>query len=249
VYDTHIHSEGRSIDELKAMGQSGIRYANTCAFYPVQPQFSGTLIDLFRKIEEFETHRAKKAGINIFPAIGIHPRCIPPDYGKVLDYMEIDTNCVAFGEIGLEIMNEMEIEVLREQLEIAKKRDIPCIIHTPRSNKSLATSKILEILEKISFPEGLAVVDHAALDTFQDIWRKGYHVGLTVQEGKLSERDVLSILQNYGSERIMINSDSGFSDSDYLSTSKIVKFLLQNDIDRTDVVRIAFKNPESFFRI
>ncbi len=72
--------------------------------------------------------------------------------------MEID--CTAFGEIGLETGNDLEVEVLTKQLKLAKSLEKPCII----------TKKIIEILEKMDFPEVLAVIDHV---------NSGYYAGLT----------------------------------------------------------------------
>ena len=77
VFDTHIHSEGRSIENLEEMAKNGIKKAITCAYYPIEPKFAETLIDLFRKLTTFEVEREKSVGIEIYPAIGIHPRCIP----------------------------------------------------------------------------------------------------------------------------------------------------------------------------
>jgi len=82
VFDIYIHSEGRSIDDLSKMAEKGIKRAITCAFYPMEPKFAETMIDLFRKLTTFEVERGKEAGMQIYPAIGIHPRCIPPNFKK-----------------------------------------------------------------------------------------------------------------------------------------------------------------------
>ncbi len=134
IFDTHIHSEGRSVEDLEKMTKEGIAKAITCAFYPIEPKFPETLIDLFRKLTTFEVERGRSAGMEIYPAIGVHPRCISPNYEKTIESME-EIECVAFGEIGLEIANDLEVEGLREQLKLAKSLDKPCIIHTPRKNK------------------------------------------------------------------------------------------------------------------
>ncbi|MBO8182586.1 MAG: TatD family hydrolase [Archaeoglobus sp.] len=248
IYDSHIHSEGRSQKELTEMVKAGIKFANSCAFYPVQPRFAETLIDLFRKLEEFETERGKRVGMKITPALGIHPRCIPQNWKKALDFLEENPPRI-FGEVGLEEGGSLEVDVLKSQLSLAKKLDVPCIIHTPRKNKVEMTQKILEILAELSFPENLAVIDHVSMETVSEILKRGYHAGLTVEEGKLSEKDVLDILKKYGAERLMINSDTGFTSLEYLSTSKTVSFLIERDVEREDVIRVACKNAKEFFRV
>jgi hypothetical protein len=245
-YDTHTHSEGRSFLELREMAERGIKKINSCAFYPVTPLYYGTLIDLFRKLMEFEVSRGSKAGLKIYPAIGIHPRCIPPKWGRVVEYMEENPPTI-IGEIGLEEGSELEVEVLTSQLLLAKKLDIPCIIHTPRRNKESITEKTIEILEKLGFPETIAVIDHVSLDTVGMIHRRGYFCGLTVEEGKLSVEDTLEIVEEYEPERLMLNSDSGFSGSEYLSVANTAGHLLEK-FERDVVEKVCLKNAEFFFR-
>jgi len=247
VFDTHIHSEGRSVEDLEKMAKEGIVKAVTCAFYPIKPKFAETLIDLFRKLTTFEIERGRSAGMELYPAIGVHPRCIPPDYRKVLEHMEMD--CVAFGEIGLESASDLEVEVLTEQLKLAKSLDKPCIIHTPRRNKVEVTEKTLKILKDIGFPEELAVVDHATSETVKSILNAGYYAGLTVQVGKLSAEEVYAIVSEYGFERFVLNSDTGFDKADMFATVKTVRFLEEKGIDKRDIKKIAMDNALKFFRI
>ncbi len=248
IYDSHTHSEGRSQKELSEMASSGIKMINSCAFYPVKPRYPGTLIDLFRKLEEFETYRGEKAGLKVVPALGIHPRCIPGNWQEVIDFLE-ESQPKIFGEIGLETAEEIEVETLKAQLDLAKKLDTPCIIHTPRRNKDEITKKTLNILDEIEFPEELAVIDHVSLETVPEILNRGYHAGLTVEKGKLSESDVLEIIRKFGSEKLMINSDTGFTSLDYLSTVRTVSFLLEEGVEVKEIKRIAFENARRFFRV
>jgi hypothetical protein len=247
IYDTHIHSEGRSRKELLKMVVAGIKFANSCAFYPVRPRYGETLIDLFRKMETFEVERGRKVGMSIVPALGIHPRCIPQNWEMVVDYLEENPPKI-FGEIGLESGENLEVEVLKKQLSVAKKLDVPCIIHTPRKNKIEITRKILDILEELNFPEDLAVVDHVSLETVGDVLVNGYHAGLTVEEGKLSAEDVLLILIKYGSERLVLNSDTGFGSLEYLSVPRTVSFLVEKGVEKEDLDKISFENAKNFFR-
>ena len=75
--------------------------------------YQETLIDQFRKLVEFEKFRGEQAGMNLFAAIAIHPRSIPPKYDKMLSLMEEEDKSVAFGEIGLEDVTEEEIKVFK----------------------------------------------------------------------------------------------------------------------------------------
>jgi len=249
VFDTHIHSEGRSVEDLSKMAERGIKMAITCAFYPVQPLFQETLIDLFRKLTIYEKKRGKKAGMEIYAAVGIHPRCIPPEYSKVIEFMGTNDGWVAFGEIGLETGDDREVEVFKEQLKLAKKIDMRCLIHTPRKNKEEITAKTLQILDDLSFPEDLGIIDHVNMETVGDVLKAGYFAGLTVQPGKLTEKDVYEIISRFGTEKAVLNSDTGFSESDMFATAKAVEYLLDNDVAKYDVERIAYRNAREFFGV
>ncbi|RLI75618.1 deoxyribonuclease [Archaeoglobales archaeon] len=246
-FDTHIHSEGRSVEDLTLMSREGIKAAITCAFYPIKPMYQETLVDLFRKLTEFENQRGKKAGMMIYAAIGIHPRCIPSNCNKVFEAME-NMDPVAFGEIGLEDATKEEIVVFEEQLKLAKKIDKPCIIHTPRNNKTEITKKTIEILEKIEFPESLTVIDHVSVETVEMVLKKGYIAGLTVQPGKLKSEEAVDILEKYGFEDFVLNSDTGFSPSDMTAVVKTVNILLEK-FDEREVKKVGWNNGMRFFRI
>ena len=241
LVDTHIHSEGRSVEDLRFMADNGISKAITCAFYPIKPRFPETLMDLFRKLTEYEPERAEKAGMKLYSAIGIHPRCIPENWMKVLDFIAEYSGYTAIGEIGLENAGEEEKEVLMAQLKLAKKLDIPCIIHTPKKNKKPILEKTIEILERISFPEDLALIDHVSVDTVEIVLNKEYWAGITIQPGKLSVEEALSIIDEYGDERLIANSDAGFSESDTLAVKKLYEECKNEDVTR--------KNAEKFFSI
>ena len=245
VFDTHIHSEGRSVEDLEEMRRSGIFKAVTCAFYPIVPRYPETLLDHFRKLSTFEVDRAKSAGMELLPALGIHPRCIPPKHEVVLKNIE-EFEFVAFGEIGLETANDLEVEVFVEQLKIAKRLDKPCIIHTPKRGKVEVTEKTLELLQKVGFPGDLAIVDHVTKETIEMVLKAGYFAGLTVQVGKLSVEDVHEIVSKHGFERVVINSDTGFDRADKLATIRAVEYLAEK-FEEKDVEKLAFKNAKSIF--
>lgn len=244
-FDTHIHSEGRSVEDLKRMADAGIEFAITCAFYPIPPEHPETLLDLFRKLETFEVKRGEKAGMKIFPALGIHPRCIPPKYEVVLPAI---TRGVAVGEIGLEKGGEMEVKVFKAQLRIAKENDLPCVIHTPRNNKDVITRKTLDILERISFPEELAVIDHITPFTAEEVLRNGYFGGISIQPGKLSPVEALSIVEKYGPERLMLNSDTGFSESEMDAVVK-AGTLIAEKLGRDVAEKVGMDNGKKFFKV
>ncbi len=246
-FDSHLHSEGLGFSDLKKMAEMGIKEVCSLSFYPIKPNFPQTMIDAFRKLIEFETLRCEAAGVKMYPAVGVHPRCIPPDYDTVLKYLE-SGEWRAFGEIGLEVASDEEVDVLTRQLEIAKKLDVPCIIHTPRSNKRAVTERILEILEKIGFPDELAVIDHVNFENLDMVVKKDYWIGLTVQPGKLSPDDVVRIVSEHGAERFMLNSDVGYRDTE-ITTVAVAAKRLEDSVGGDVARKVAYKNAREFLRL
>ncbi len=246
-FDSHLHTEGLGFRDLKEMAEIGIKEVCSLAFYPIRPNYPQTMIDVFRKLVEFETARCKAVGIEMYPAVGIHPRCIPPEYDVVLRYLE-EGEWIAFGEIGLETGGREEVDVLTKQLSIAKKLDVPCIIHTPRGDKRLVTEKILGILEKLDFPETLAVIDHVNFENLDLVEKTGYWIGLTVQPGKLSPDDVVRIVSDHGAERFMLNSDVGYKDTE-ITTVAVAAEKLKSSLGVDVMGKVAYSNARRFLRL
>jgi len=247
-FDAHIHSEGRSSEDLEFMASEGVKRAITCAFYPIIPKHQGTLIDHFRKLITFEKERGARAGMEIYPAIGVHPRCIPPQFDKILEFMEKDEESIAFGEIGLERGGKIEKDVLIIQLKIAEKLDKPCIIHTPKNNKLEMTKEIIKVLEDLNFPMERVILDHATPETVEIILKRGYHAGLTVEEGKITPEDVVRIVKEYGTKNLIINSDTGFAPSMKIAVAQTTRILLENFNEKT-VSKLVWDNANKFFEI
>ncbi len=244
-FDSHMHSEGLGFSELKKLVEVGIEEVCSLAFYPVRPKFPETMIDVFRKLTEFEVERCEAAGLKMYPCVGIHPRCIPPKYTIVLDYLECG-EWVGFGEIGLETGSDEEREVLEAQLKLAKKMDLPCVIHTPRSNKRAITEATVKILDKVDFPPDLAVLDHTNFENLDLVLETQCWIGLTVQPGKLSSDDVLGIIKEHGIERFMINSDAGYRDVHFTSVAEAAR-KLERDVDGAE--KVVYWNAKKFLRV
>ncbi|MFN3384246.1 MAG: TatD family hydrolase [Archaeoglobaceae archaeon] len=242
LFDSHVHSEGLGVTELRKMKESGIEKICSLSFYPVKPFFPQTLIDAFRKLEEFERRRCEALGIEMFAGVGIHPRCIPPDHATVIEHLEAN-EWDLFGEIGLENATSEEIKVFEDHLRVAKAKEIPCVIHTPRNNKRIVTQKILDVLEGISFPPELAVVDHVNLENLDLVLEKDYWIGLTVQLGKLSAEDVAEIVREHGSERFIVNSDSGYGNEFVTAVAEVAKVVGK------EAEKICSKNAEKFLDV
>ncbi len=251
MIDSHVHSVFRSFEDFEALSFTGLTDVVSLAFYPVIPSGSTTLIDHFRHIIEAEPVRLSGSYIRVHPAIGVHPRCIPPDVQSVFKYMKkVVDNCVAVGEVGLELATNMELEVLREQLKLSKEKDLPAIIHTPRKEKRIITAKIIDVLREIGYFN--VVIDHVNFENIDLVADLDVYIGLTVQRSKLNPEDLFKIVEEYvisNPEKFILNTDLGRDPSDLFSLPKSIQFLRVKGVDK-DVIRlISEKNASSLFRI
>lgn len=251
MIDTHIHADARSGEDFKEMYLSGIDSAITCSYYPYKIDSEIILLNHLNRILEFDTKRALEHGLDLKVALGIHPtnaienpESIYSELYKWIDAKQI----VAIGEIGLEDLTETEIEVFEKQLDIADETNSKVIIHTPRKNKSEVLKVILDIVPQ-HLDEKQAVIDHINQDVINDVIDKNYMLGLTVQPHKLDVNGAIAILDDFGFDRFLLNSDMSNKPSDPLSVPKTIRELKRLGYENGEIEKISHKNAESYFKI
>lgn len=150
----------------------------------------------------------------LFPCIGLHPTSVDAGWKSEMDQVEkhLDRKIFAIGEIGMdcywskEFIREQE-EVLRIQLEIASRMDLPVIIHSRES-----TELIINILKDCSHL-GLRGVFHAfsgSVETFRELQKTGdWYIGiggvLTYKKASIAET-----VKQIPLERILLETDSPY---------------------------------------
>lgn len=251
MIDTHIHADSRSGEDFKEMYLAGIDTAITCSYYPYRIDNELILLNHLNRILELDTKRASEYGLDLKVALGIHPTNtnINPELIFESLYGWIENNqIVAIGEIGLEDLTDAEIDIFKSQLDIADETNSKVIIHTPRKNKSEVLDVILDIVPQ-HLDESQAVIDHVNPDVIGKLLDTDYMLGLTVQPQKMEKEDAIGILDNYGFDRFLLNSDISNKPSDPLSVAKTVRELTRLGYPEKDIEKVSRKNAESFFKI
>jgi predicted metal-dependent TIM-barrel fold hydrolase len=252
--DTHIHVDGMSEDELRYMVSNGIDRAITCAYYPIEPRYPQTFLDLFTRLIDYDVPKAREWGLTLYVAIGIHPRSISKTgYELIIDAMKSLSEhevVVAFGETGLQLASDKEINILQTQLELANELEFPIIVHTPSANKREITEKTLPLLDKTRINPKLVVIDHVNDETISIMDESGYNIGLTVQYGKLTPEIAAELVIQYSdNNEIVLNSDNGFRKCDIASVTKTINILKSLGADKSLLERVSHKNAENIFKI
>ena len=251
MIDTHMHGDSRSSEDFGEMYLSGIDTAITCAFYPYKLNNESTLLNHLERILNYDTKRAKEYGLDLKVALGIHPAntSVNPDliYENLYKWIE-NKQIIAIGEIGLEDLTDSEIAIFKKQLDIGEETKTKVIVHTPRKNKKEVLKVIQAIVPQHIDPK-LVVIDHINQNVAEDVIDKDYTLGLTVQPQKMDKEEAIAILDEYGFDKFLLNSDISNKPSDPLSVPKTVRELEKLGYKKTEIEKVAFKNAEKFFKI
>lgn len=251
MIDTHIHADARSSEDFRQMYLSGIDSAITCSYYPYKIDAENILLNHLNRILEYDTKRASQYGLDLKVALGIHPTNSIENPKMIFDemYKWIENDqIVAIGEIGLEDLTETEIDIFKKQLDIADETNSKVIIHTPRKNKLEVLNIILDIVPQ-HLDESQAVIDHINHDIIEEVIDKDYMLGLTVQPQKLDVAGAIDILDNYGFDNFLLNSDMSNKPSDPLSVAKTIRELTRLCYKKSNIDKISHKNAEDYFKI
>lgn len=251
MIDTHMHADARSGEDFKEMYLAGIDCAITCSYYPYKIPNDTVLLNHLNRILELDSKRALEHGLDLKVALGIHPTNsnVKPDIIFENLYKWIDSEqIIAIGEIGLEDLTNNEIEIFKQQLDIASETDSKVIIHTPRKNKLEVLKVILDILPQ-HIDENQAVIDHINPNVIEEVIDTDCMLGLTVQPQKMDKFEAISILDKYGFDKFVLNSDISNKPSDPLSVPKTIRELKRQGYKQSEIEKVSHLNAERFFKL
>lgn len=200
---------------------------------------------------ENDTKRAAKNGVKLYSAIGVHPRSISSDYEIVLlklPELLDNKNVVAIGEIGLETGSKKEKEVFIKQLKLAQELDIKVIVHTPRTNKKEITEITATIIED-TIDTSLVLLDHVDKSIIRRVLDFNGILGLTVQPQKMTSDEAVKMMDEYGYDKFVLDSDMSSSPSDPLSVPKTVHKLRLSGVEPIDIKKVSYSNAAEFYKI
>ena len=134
---------------------------------------------------------------------------------------------VAIGEIGYNLINDLEDEIFRKQMDIASEKNMLMTIHLPHNNKPEGMRRIEKILQETSsrkYDRRRILVDHNVEETVDQTLELGMWVGLSVYPfTKLSPERAMKIIKKHGTERIMVHSAADWGISDPLSVPLVAR--------------------------
>jgi uncharacterized protein len=254
IFEPHIHMYSRITDDYERMALAGVRAVLEPAFWLGQPRTHlGTFVDYFETLIGWERFRAQQFGIHHFCTMGLNPReanddRVNRDVMAVLPrYCEKD-GVVGVGEIGLDDQTKAEEKFFAEQLELARKHDLPVLVHTPHRDKKKGFERCIAIVKESKFPMQRVLLDHGNEETIKITRDLGCWSGFSIYPNtKMDPSRMVAIVLEYGVERMVINSAADWGVSDPMMVPRTAVKLEQAGVARAHIEQLVWGNPIDFF--
>ena len=255
IFDPHCHMISRVTDDYEKMALCGVRAIVEPAFWLGEARkHAGTFYDYFDHISNFERERAANFLIDHYAAIAVNPK--ESNNTELRDEVlgEMKTwlsrpSVVAVGEIGFDDITDAEAESIRRQFEIAREVDLPVIVHTPHVGKLEGVVRTLEIIKDVGFPVEKVIMDHNTEETIAVSKESGCWCGHTIYPvTKLSPERAVSILEQYGLEKMIINSSCDWGPADPLMVPRTILEMRRRGFSEEEIQKVVWDNPIEFFK-
>ena len=202
IFDTHAHYDDERFQEdrdelLSSLFEGSVSHIVNCG---CDLKSSLTTIALAEKYE------------NLYAAVGVHAHeaesCTDNDLSKIAELYS-HNKVVAVGEIGLDYFydfspRERQIEVFRNQIELANKLDLPVIIHDREAHEDT-----LGILKELR-PKGVVHCFSGSVEMAKEIIKLGLYIGLGGAVTFKNARKPLEVAEYVPLDKLVIETDAPY---------------------------------------
>ncbi|MEZ6183896.1 MAG: TatD family hydrolase [Planctomycetota bacterium] len=254
IFEPHAHMFSRTTDDYQAMALAGVRGILEPAFWLGQPRTHvATFKDYYDTLLGWERFRAAQFGIRHYCTMALNPkeandpRLRQEVIALVRDYVDRE-GVLGVGEIGYDDMTPAEEEAFAAQLEIAKDKSLPVLIHTPHRDKKQGTIRTLDLVRESGIDPELVLVDHNNEETTPLVKDTACWAGYSIYPNTKMDPDrMIEIFRRYGTEKMLINSACDWGISDPLSVPKTAMLMRKAAMDEEEIQRVVWNNPIDFF--
>ncbi|MEX0746294.1 MAG: TatD family hydrolase [Phycisphaeraceae bacterium] len=249
LIDPHAHMISRTTDDYEAMAAAGVVAVIEPAFWIGQPRTNvGSYLDYLSSIVGFERFRASQFGIRHYCSIGLNSKEanneeLAEGVMELIPRFALKEGVVAIGEIGYDEQSALEDKYYRLQLELAKKLDLPVMIHTPHRDKKRGTSRSMDVCDEHGLDPKKVVVDHNNEETVKETLERGYWAAFSIYPStKMGNARMVEILRQYGARQVIVDSACDWGISEPLGVAKTARLALQQGISAADVRLACYQN-------
>ncbi len=244
----------RTTDDYEKIAMAGCEVLCEPAFWAGFDRSSAQgFFDYYRQLTEYEPKRAEKFGIKHYTWLCINPK-EAEDIGFAREVLSIipdfldKPNVLGIGEIGLNKNSKNELTIFEEHVDLAKKHDLPILIHTPHlEDKFKGTKLIIDALKNAQVDPSRVVIDHVEEHTIQLVKDNGFWAGMTLYpQSKCSQARAVDMLEMYGLDKIWMNSACDWGISDPLAVIKCGLEMKKRQHAADIIERVLWDNPKEF---
>ncbi len=252
--EPHAHMVSRTTDDYQSMALAGCEAICEPAFWAGFDRTSAQgFYDYYRQLTDYEPKRAAKYGIDHYCWLCINPK-EADDAGFAREVLSIipefldQPTVLGIGEIGMNKNTVNELAIFEEHVEMAKKYDLPILIHTPHLEDKLKGTKLtLDALKNAGVDPQTVIIDHVEEHTVRMVLDAGFWAGMTLYpESKCSLPRTVDILETYGMENIWMNSACDWGHSDPLAVPKCALEMKKRHHSTETIQKVIFDNPRQF---
>jgi len=253
-FDPHVHMTSRTTDDYQAMADAGVVAIIEPAFWLGQPRTGvATFRDYYSSLIGWERFRAAQFGIQHYCTIGLNSReanneALAEQVMEILPLFIYKEGVVGIGEIGFDDQTAAEEKYYRLQLDLAKEANLPVQIHTPHRDKKKGTTRSMDIAIEHGLNPYSVIVDHNNEETVKEVLDRGFWAAFTIYPfTKMGNERMVKIVEQYGTERIMINSAADWGISDPLAVPKTAALMKQHGINDEAIQLVTYQNAITAF--
>jgi len=247
--DPHIHMTSRTTDDYQAMRDAGIVAIIEPAFWLGQPRTSaGSFKDYYSSLVGWERFRASQFGIKHYCTIGLNSKeanneALAEAVMDILPLFACKEGVVGIGEIGFDDQTDIEEKYFRQQLELSKELNLPVQIHTPHRDKKRGTTRSMDVILEHDIDPGLVIIDHNNEETVREVLDRGFWCAFTIYPfTKMGNKRMVAVVQQFGSERIIVDSSADWGISDPLAVPKTAGLMAKSGISEDDIKLTCYQN-------
>lgn len=249
LIDPHAHMISRTTDDYEAMAASGVVAVIEPAFWLGQPRTNvGSYLDYLSSIVGFERFRASQFGIRHYCTVGLNSKeanneALAEGVMELIPRFALKEGVVAIGEIGYDEQTALEDKYYRLQLELAKKLDLPVMIHTPHRDKKRGTTRSMDVCDEHGLDPTKVIVDHNNEETVQETLERGYWAAFSIYPTtKMGNSRMVEILRQYGAKQVIVDSACDWGISEPLGVAKTARLALQSGVAEEQVRLACYQN-------
>jgi predicted metal-dependent TIM-barrel fold hydrolase len=253
-FDPHIHMVSRTTDDYQAMHQAGIVALIEPAFWVGQPRTGlSSFKDYYSSLVGWERFRSAQFGIKHYCTMGLNSReannePLAEQVMEILPLYVYKEGVVGVGEIGFDDQTPAEEKYYRLQLELAKDAKLPVQIHTPHRDKKKGTERSMAIALEHGIDPSWVIVDHNNEETVKSVLDQGFWAAFTIYPfTKMGNERMVKVVEQYGPERIMVNSAADWGISDPLAIPKTAALMKMRGIPDETIRLVTYQNAIDAF--